>query len=454
MRINTTYSTVTHQPLVLLQQDINQFQFIALLSVAHIFMATNLREGMNLNSHDFIRCQDGRYGGHRYGSLILSEFVGSATIFHERSGSSFKEHKLLVNPWNYKQCADAINATLEMSPADQEAEWERLSLLEYRYSSRKWYTRLKRALNKARDIQQLRQINDTSPLSLEDLESLYLTTRGRIFFLEDVSTFGPGFPTEESAISKKAIETLQVLLRDPQNILYITSNHRIDQIKETLPQLPSNVGFLFENGCCVKKENWVQFVTKPPWLPGIQTMMEYFQKRTEGSRIEETPWSLIFHYDDALDNQVAAHHASELADQVNGARGSADFHIVRDATSISVERPLSYQGKARAARFALKNLPNAEKPEFIFVASGSRNDEALFRWANELAANDARARFRTTPFGQRLKVTTLTTGTHATEAKSTLPVGVSILDVLESLSRLTSLMDDESTESSSPESVW
>ena len=90
MRINSVYSTLTHQPLVLLQQDISYSQFLALLSVAEIFMATNLREGMNLTSHDFIHCQDGELASQKHGSLILSEFTGSASIF--------QGHELLINP--------------------------------------------------------------------------------------------------------------------------------------------------------------------------------------------------------------------------------------------------------------------------------------------------------------------------------------------------------------------
>jgi trehalose-6-phosphatase len=159
----------------------------------------------------------------------------------------------------------------------------------------------------------------------------------------------------------------------PENNLYITSNRGLDQVKETLPELPSDVGYLLENGRFMK-------ITK-----------------TENSPLNKP-----------------------LADQINGARGSANFNIVRDATSISVEPPVPSQGKEVTVSYALDLFPGTHPPpEFIFAAGGARNDEAMFRWANELAAAPDPTRFRTTEFGQRLDVTTLTAGTHATEAEST-----------------------------------
>ncbi|KAJ5676237.1 alpha-alpha-trehalose phosphate synthase subunit [Penicillium macrosclerotiorum] len=145
MRINSVFSTLTHQPLVLLPQDISYSQFLALLSVAEILMATNLREGMNLTSHDFIHCQDGELAPQKHGSLILSEFTGSASIFHG--------HELLVNPWDYKQCANSINKALEMSPDHKERNWQFLLDRKAPYTALAWFTYLQSALTEAHRVQ-------------------------------------------------------------------------------------------------------------------------------------------------------------------------------------------------------------------------------------------------------------------------------------------------------------
>ncbi|CAI7587265.1 unnamed protein product [Penicillium glandicola] len=366
MRINATYSNITHQPLVLVRQDISHLQFIALLSVARIFMATNLREGMNLTSHDFIHCQDGQFTSHQHGSLILSEFVGSASIF--------RGHKLLVNPWDYKQCADAIKSALEMSPAEQELNWNFLLDRKSPYTALKWHMGLQGALTKAREIQQIRGTNHLSPLFPDDLKKAYLAARARIFFLEDGAIFGPAYGIEET-LPSEACKTLETLINDPKNLLYITSNRSIEQLQKTLEKLRGKPGFITENGCFLQNSEsdaWIPFVPESSmkWRPGIKNMMEYFHERTEGSRIEELHCSLTFHYDGALDCEVAARQASELADQINGARGRADFHVVREAKYVKVEPP--------HAAYILDHLPNIRYPEFVFAAGGSRSDEALF----------------------------------------------------------------------------
>ncbi|KAF4761517.1 hypothetical protein HAV15_006085 [Penicillium sp. str.  len=392
MRINATYSAITHQPLVLVRQDISHFQFIALLSVAHIFMATNLREGMNLTSHDFIHCQDGQLASQRHGSLILSEFVGSASIF--------RGHKLLVNPWDYQQCADAIKSALDMTPAERKLNWDFLFKCH------------------------------TSP-----------PEHG--CSLEDGAIFGPAFGIQESLPSNEACATLQALIDDPKNILYITSNRSTKQLQDALEKLPRKLGFIVENGCFLQEHEsdpWIPFVPKNAmkWRPGIRRMMEYFHERTEGSRIEERCCSLIFHYDGALDREVAARQASELADQINGARGRADLHVVREATSVKVEPPHAALGNGRVATYILGHLPNIKYPEFLFAAGGARSGEALFRWANELAIAPVASRFDKSELGKTLHVTTVTTSTRATEARSVLPPDCSLLDVLGELSSFTS----------------
>lgn len=434
MRINVTYSTITHQPLVLLRQDICHLQFIALLSVADIFMATNLREGMNLTIHDFIHCQDGHLGSHQYGSLILSEFVGSASIF--------RGYELLVNQWDYKKCADAIKNALEMSPTEQKRNWEFLLSRINPYNALEWHKGLQYALTKAHSIQQLRQTDHLPPLSLHDLEKAYLDATNRIFFLNDVAIFGPAFGEEEPLPSKEAFTSIYALIEDPWNMLYILSNRDAEQLREALTKLPSDLGFIIENGCFLQApftNSWIPFVPRSTikWRPGIHKMMEYFHERIEGSRIEERRCSLTFHYDGALDLDVAARQASELAVQINGARGRADLHVVREATSVKVEPPHASLGNGKAASFVLNHLLHSRYPEFVFVAGSSRSDETLFRWAHELAVGPVAPRLGMNPrFERQLNVFTVTNGTHATQACSVLPVGCSLLDVLDILSGL------------------
>src|SRR5436305_8653074 len=114
-RINSTHASLAHQPLVFLKQDISRSQYMALLTVADVLIVTSLREGMNLTSHEFIFCQDGKYSEKKHGPLILSEFTGSASVLGG--------NELSVNPWHYRQCAEAIKKALVMKPEEQQARW-------------------------------------------------------------------------------------------------------------------------------------------------------------------------------------------------------------------------------------------------------------------------------------------------------------------------------------------
>ena len=80
-RIDAVHSTLAHQPLVFLRQDIAFSQYLALLSVADVLMITSLREGMNLTCHEFVFCQDGNVRRHlSIGDKGGMSYCGSRTL--------------------------------------------------------------------------------------------------------------------------------------------------------------------------------------------------------------------------------------------------------------------------------------------------------------------------------------------------------------------------------------
>ncbi|KAE8149368.1 glycosyltransferase family 20-domain-containing protein [Aspergillus avenaceus] len=412
MRINSAYSTLTHQPLVLLRQDISYSQFLALMSVANIFMVTSLREGMNLTCHDYLHCQDGKLTSHRHGSLILSEFTGSASIFHG--------HELLVNPWDYKVVADTINKALEMSPEQKQRNWESLLEKKAPYTALAWYNSFQTALHKAYSTQLSRDLSQVSSLPLQSLQEIYKESSLRLFLLEDEAIFQSD--ASESPIN--LVSLLERLLRDPKNLVYVTSNKSPEQLGARLHELSDRVGIIAENGCFVREigeTQWralVDMARTKDWRNGIRKVIQYYQERTEGSQLEERRCILTFQYHNAHDPEIAARQASDLADQINGTRGSEAIRVVLTDGAVSVE-PLDIT-KAKAATSILGRLN--QLPDFLFVAGGSRGDEVLFRWANRLQS-----------IGTVPKVTTLTVGEHATEAKAVLPSDMSVANVVRAL---------------------
>ncbi|KAL4891786.1 alpha,alpha-trehalose phosphate synthase subunit [Aspergillus ambiguus] len=412
MRINSAYSTLTHQPLVFLRQDISYSQFLALLSMAEIFMVTSLREGMNLTSHDYLHCQDGKLTSQRHGSLILSEFTGSASIFHG--------HDLMVNPWDFKEVAEAINNALEMSPEKRQSNWEFLLERKAPYTAVAWCNAFQSALSKAHSLQLSRDLNQVSSLSVPTLKEAYEQSHSRLFFLEDEGTTAtPGTKAPDDLV-----RVIGHLLLDTKNQVYVTSGRSPEQMEMILADLGDRVGYIAENGCFKREigsSHWktlVDMEKAKDWRNGIRKVIQYYHERTEGSHMEERRCLLNFSYDKALDPDVATRQASDLADQINGSRGSEAIRVFLTEGTVSVE-PLDVT-KAKAAESILEQLSRI--PDFLFVAGGARGDEALFRWANRLQSA------KLIP-----NVTTLTVGAHATEAKAVLPNDMNIATVVGTL---------------------
>ena len=93
-----------------MHQSVAFDELLALYAVADACVIASTRDGMNLVSFEYIACQEKRHG-----SLILSEFVGSAQSL---SGS------LIVNPWNVNDMARAMQKSLTME------DWERAERFE------------------------------------------------------------------------------------------------------------------------------------------------------------------------------------------------------------------------------------------------------------------------------------------------------------------------------------
>ena len=82
-------------------------ELIALYAVSDACIVASTRDGMNLVSFEYIACQQ-----QRNGSLILSEFAGSAKSL---TGA------IIVNPWNIHDMARAMDQAYHM-PSDERKE--------------------------------------------------------------------------------------------------------------------------------------------------------------------------------------------------------------------------------------------------------------------------------------------------------------------------------------------
>jgi trehalose 6-phosphate synthase/phosphatase len=100
--------------------------------------------------------------------------------------------------------------------------------------------------------------------------------------------------------SPEALEALQKLSNDPQNIVYIISGRDGGFLDQHLGHL-SQLGFSAEHGCFVKERGsaaWVNLTEAldMSWMSEVKEIFEYYTERTTGSFIEMKKSSITWHY--------------------------------------------------------------------------------------------------------------------------------------------------------------
>jgi trehalose 6-phosphate synthase/phosphatase len=228
------------------------------------------------------------------------------------------------------------------------------------------------------------------------------------------------------------------LLADPRNIVYVMSGRTPQQMESAFSALPE-LGLIAENGGYIRgfrcrNGEWDAVVNENDvqvWKKHIMPILEYYRERLEDSAIEERLCSILFRYEKCQDQETAVRLASECAVQINGADKALQIRAVPVNKAVLIEMESFDKGKAAATAF--KQLATAASccrqsppsPDFLMVAGDDREDEVVFRWANELGKA-----------GTVQDVFTVTVGKRNTEAQATLDRGsTSLLNVLDKLAK-------------------
>lgn len=283
-RINSHPSSVADVLLVFLKQDIPHSQYLALLTVADCLMVTSLREGMNLTSHEFVYCQDGKHADTKYGPLILSEFTGSASIFDGNKS-------LLVNPWYHRECAGAIKTALEMSEEERKSRWHGLSRAVMHHTGARWFKSFADQLDRVWDEQSRRDCASIPRLSYDLLKSKYDQTKRRLFILDYEGTLASwGSPSSIiQSTPRRALGVLNDLIDDDRNTVYVMSGLMPEEMERLFRQVPG-VGLIAENGCYVleafdnaEDSTWTSLIDETKvnaWKESMKNILHYYQERS------------------------------------------------------------------------------------------------------------------------------------------------------------------------------
>ena len=96
-----------------MHQSVDFEELLALYAVSDACVVASTRDGMNLVSFEYIACQQ-----RRHGSMILSEFAGSAQSL---TGS------IIVNPWNTHDMARAMYQAVTMEDGERAQRFEQMN---------------------------------------------------------------------------------------------------------------------------------------------------------------------------------------------------------------------------------------------------------------------------------------------------------------------------------------
>jgi trehalose 6-phosphate synthase complex regulatory subunit len=423
-RIDSVHSTLAHRPLVFLKQDIAFSQYLALLSVADVLMITALRDGMNLTAHEYIFCQDGNGPSgstKKYGPLILSEFTGSSAVLGDG--------QLAVNPWDYQQQANAIEQALTMSDKEKQQRWTKLHKVVTTQTGGHWAHELREKLNKVYHEHHQRASQSVPRLSITRVTDKYRAANRRVFIIDYEGTLAPHRTSSGIPLSspQRVLDTLDGLMADSKNIIYIMSGRSPDELESIFRTLPS-LGLIAENGCFMREygaqhSEWQQFTDAEEtakWKDQARGILKYFEDRLEGSYIEERRCSLLFRYDRASDHEAAVRFAGESIDQINSACGAMNIAAVPISKAVLIEQKAFNKRVAAMHIFDALRYKFHSPPEFLLVAGDDREDEIIFQWANELEKKETVRYVFTVSVGRRNTVASATLTQGSTGLLTTL----------------------------------
>ncbi|KAJ3985852.1 glycosyltransferase family 20-domain-containing protein [Lentinula detonsa] len=382
--INSQFSTLTYQPVVLLHtQDVDFSQYLALLSVADVFLVTSLREGMALRTHEFVCCQSGRAdepvlrsegvmaegdlapGSDRKGVLVLSEFTGSYSYSGFRSC-------IAINPWDARGTAEAINSALNMPREEARTRWEELHKHVIAQTAQafvaNFLTRCLRANGEHifhKDTERVGAVRVLDEKVIVDKwggqkqgKKLILIDWEGTLVGDYLPAGAPGATPEREIQKEEEFKTATAVLKklvaqEDRNEVWLLSGLPIKILDRISREVGGRIGIVAENGCFLKTiepsvaggtGTWITMVANfnMTWKSSCLEILNYFSERTPGSFVEEREASVVWRFwtgpsEDSADRQWAMRQAAEAQNHIFDSLGERyGLRIIPGANSFLV----------------------------------------------------------------------------------------------------------------------
>ncbi|CAO3600305.1 unnamed protein product [Absidia cylindrospora] len=286
-RINGVYGSLEYTPIYHYHHHVQDDEYHALLSVADAALITSNRDGINTTAYEYIICQQ-----QNASPLILSELTGTATSLSSA---------LIVNPWDLRGVAKAIDDALKMSSIEKRSRHSQLLHHVKTHTAEFWAKSFIKRLIESRELSE--QTSHTPLLKLEQFLPNYHCAKKRLLCFGYDGTLVPLQSRGKLGVnlpSKKAILSLQALCNNPRNIVWVVSNQDELTLNRALGHI-DGLGLSGENGAYIKyphKQRWINLMEHMDmeWKNDVIELFTYYTERTSGSFIEHKRSSITWNY--------------------------------------------------------------------------------------------------------------------------------------------------------------
>jgi len=208
----------------------------------------------------------------------------------------------------------------------------------------------------------------------EEIVAAYKRSPRRLLLLDYDGTLVPFASRPQEAIpGPKLIRLMQRLCSFPGNDVAIISGRTRPNLLEWFGDL--DVSLVAEHGAWLRRRGRARWTLlgriSTTWKPAVAPILEDFQNRVPGSRIEEKEFSLAWHYRRA-DPKSAASHVEELFKTLEGMLAKTGIDVVEGNKVLEVHD--SRISKGRAALHLLRD----GRFEFVLALGDDNTDETMF----------------------------------------------------------------------------
>jgi len=343
-RINGRFGSLASVPIHHLDRSLAFDELCALYAVTDVALVTSLRDGMNLVSYEYVACQSGNAG-----VLVLSEFAGAA--------QSLGAGAILVNPWNVRDMAAAIEDALTMSEQERRERHRQNFFHVNVHTAQAWADTFVSELNDTHVEAELRTKRIPPALCSRSAAQVFSSSQERLLMLGFNSTLTAAveaprrqrqqFDQIKSMVSLHPVseQALRRLAADPHTTLCIVSGSERGRLEEFFGGL--HCWLVAENGVFIRApehagsapgRGWVTTAehTHLEWLESVQLVFDYFCERTPRSFVERRETSLVWNYKHS-DPEFGRLQARDLLQHLwTGPISNAAVDVIQGSKSVEV----------------------------------------------------------------------------------------------------------------------